>query len=359
MKKVTTYLCMCFIIAFFCQCENDNPPVISYTIALVSPHDSDSINLTQVEKITFRWSTDNEVKDGFKLILGKDLNLTSSKTYIVSNTYQDVTVTELDSIFNEWGVGQNDSVNLFWTVKPVTGESNSEVKRLKVIRTVKNREIDYITFNGGDTATINWVAIGNRMEVEYETQDGNTATIEADGDVMATVCPNAKTQVALFKFRSVTTKTTGEKLYGDWFQWSLPHKSVYMIGSATREHEQGLDYAVEIPYDETHPGVYMLTDSLSCWFDWGDGGQYYDGSIRFLSSRSYSGDISFNCLPVVDFPSAGKNNWAPLSNTPMPVQSFYHKGVGKDWYMKKDERGKYKITLDLNVMTIKFEKLSQ
>lgn len=216
------------------------------------------------------------------------------------------------------------------------------------------RTIDYITF-ADDTATINWGETGNAMDIEYQATDGTTKNIYADGNVTSTACPGAKTQVGLFKFRRAATAEA--TIAGEWFQWSLPQAPIYMIGSSTPEHEQGLDYAVEIPFDESNPGIYVWTGTLQCFWDWGDGGNYYDGGIRFLSSRSYSGGISFNCLPVAGIPSAAYNQFAPISSTPIPVQSYYHKGNSQDWWLYANQRGTYKITLNLNVMTVKFEKL--
>ncbi len=108
------------------------------------------------------------------------------------------------------------------------------------------------------------------------------------------------------------------------------YENMYIIGNSTSA-EWDIAKAIEMQWDYFNPNVFTATVVLK------------EGELKLYIQRDW-GALAF--IPLV----------ANGSITSNEVQA-YTGGEDLKWMINADQAGEYKITLDVNKMKIKFEKL--
>ncbi|GHT48322.1 hypothetical protein FACS189440_11610 [Bacteroidia bacterium] len=223
-------------------------------------------------------------------------------------------------------------------VKTITEAEFEEVKKGFLDKTVSE-----ISFYGAQSALIHWTGanIGLlKTELKYNTKSGKSTSLDIELHTTQTYLKDAEQKPAFCQYRSVFTfEPTGEIFYGDWLQWSLPQTSLYLVGDAIPAKFDPLK-GIEFPFDPGNPYVYTGRLALNT------------GSFRFLSKRELAG---LNVRPVDKYPQDQLTPGATYSvqlysNTPNEHVPF------KDKNFYNQEAGTYDITVDLNNLTVHYEK---
>ncbi|GHT48328.1 hypothetical protein FACS189440_11630 [Bacteroidia bacterium] len=184
-----------------------------------------------------------------------------------------------------------------------------------------------------------------KSEVEYTKVDGTTATLDVYKTAVFTELPEAEQKMLSHRYRSVyLIEETGELYYGEWKQWTFPKISLFLVGYMM---PGGFDPAAgqELYFDEENPWVYTFTYNMAAW-----------SSFRYLNQRSFSG---WNVRPAA---GGIPVDWV-MDGTTRKVRTFdigLQDGLGlpsDDNNFFTGEGGNYKVTLDLNELTITYEKL--
>jgi hypothetical protein len=172
-----------------------------------------------------------------------------------------------------------------------------------------------------------------RNEVRYRTKDGEIVEKTALPGESTTDCPNAEKTPYFCEYRSVfKIEQSVDLFYGEWVQSSFPATSVFLTGNASSVGFN-LSTMIEKPFDETNPGVYVWELPLTS----------IGGELKFLTLHDWNG-TTFR--PMVANGSIND-----------PEMQVYTGGADLKWKVQPGEDGNYRITLNVNTMTILFEKL--
>jgi hypothetical protein len=196
------------------------------------------------------------------------------------------------------------------------------------------RNLSEVAFTG-DAMAINWQSPYDRTiwsEVEYQTKSNETKSMKVLSTAISLSCPDAKQQPG-FRYRTVfqLEPTAIDSIFSEWRTWTFPKTSLWLTGSATTAGSAG--DKIELPYAHSHPWVYIITTFLK------------EGNLKFLAAKNGFSGLVFR----------PETTDASITNSELLL---YRGGVDRNWQIKASEAGNYRITLDLNIMTIRFDKLN-
>jgi len=120
MNRIIKYLCA--TVLFFTACTDDNKEESSTLLSLLSPSDSESVDLNTATTVTFKWQPKGaEVIGGYYLVLSAAADLSNPVKITVNAPSYSFTAANLDAAiggFNSLKSGETGS--LYWTVTPVS-----------------------------------------------------------------------------------------------------------------------------------------------------------------------------------------------------------------------------------------------
>jgi hypothetical protein len=203
------------------------------------------------------------------------------------------------------------------------------------VKTLVPREVSRLNIVAA-AATIFWTPAPNGLlynEVRYTTNEGEVKLLKTFPNESSTLCPDAQRKMEFAEYRSLFIPDNSlDTVYSEWTKTAFNKAPLYIYGPGVNQGVNNVALAFEIPFDETNPFVYVWEgECMANWFRY--------QVARIATSLNFR-PATANESPLVGIAWAGDN-------------------AVTNWNLNKPELlgGNYRITLNLNDMTIAVLKL--
>lgn len=362
MKTLIRIFFFITIAGIYFSCDDDDNSVKGEPLSLTASADTLVLVESQgnSEALSFTWNKGIEREPGyevsyiFRLDVAENNFDTSTEPDTIDTFGKSFSHVELNEIISEkWGVEPGMSVDLeARVVGKVTGPKfmYPEIAYSKIHVTTYIQEPKPLYIIGSATAAgddlskgikINEFTIGKRYHWQGELKAGKFMFVTSTTSAVPALC-KGEDDTTLIESESLTDsnnqftiETTGT--YGIAIDRStmkivyrkVPYSQVFLIGNATTA-EWNLDNAIEMEYSVWNPGIQTVVVELG------------EGELKLLTRRDWSADTY---RPMIADGS--------IQDTQTQV---YKGGADLKWKIEPEEKGKYKITLNMDNNTILFEK---
>lgn len=364
MKTIYKIIFLCILGLSFAMCSDDDNPQTGTPLELTVSRDTIILlesNATQ-EALSFSWNKgldlglNDTVSYIYRLDLANNNFETSTSPEVIDDFKKSYTTEEINNlIISKWGIHPGEYANLEARVVAKVKSDKfvyPEIATVNVIIQTYAQQpqplfiLGTATEAGMNTAEaikLNEVSIGKIYTWKGRLTHGNFKFITTLETMLPSLNKGADDNT-LVERRSegdpdnYFTVTDKEGLYSVGIDRTamkivyapIVYENMYIIGNSTSA-EWDIAKAIEMQWDYSNPNVFTATVALK------------EGELKFYIQRDW-GALAFR--PLVANGSITSND----------VQAYIG-GEDLKWMINADQAGEYKITLDVNKMKIKFEKL--